>query len=78
MQAKLLRVFRLGRIKARLQERYQMKHATVMIVQFIFVIFIVAHWLGCLFYFTAKAQGNEHTWATVYLSDTPDGALEVS
>jgi hypothetical protein len=48
--SKLLRIFRLGRLVGKLQERYRITYSSVYIVQFFAVIFIAAHWLGCLFW----------------------------
>lgn len=74
---KLLRVLRLTRLIALLQERFQIKHATVMIVEFMGIIFMVAHWLGCVFYFVTKLQwDNDQVWSMSYLADTPGGPLE--
>jgi len=70
---KLMRVFRLGRLVGKAQERYQIKHATVMIVKFSFIILFAAHWLGCIFFFISRIQPDDetgHTWLTSYLSDT--------
>lgn len=76
---KLMRVFRLGRLVGKAQERYQIKHATVMIAKFAFIILFAAHWLGCIYFFIARIQPNawiatnpgegEKTWLTEYLSD---------
>eukprot|EP00656_Telonema_subtile_P056470 TRINITY_DN902_c0_g1_i1.p1 TRINITY_DN902_c0_g1~~TRINITY_DN902_c0_g1_i1.p1 ORF type:complete len:617 (-),score=116.07 TRINITY_DN902_c0_g1_i1:88-1938(-) len=73
---KLMRIFRLGRMVSKLQERFQIKHATVMIVKFIVYIVVVAHWLGCLFYFVTKLQDNADMWTNHYLEGTIEGALE--
>eukprot|EP00658_Telonema_sp_P-2_P000084 TRINITY_DN10027_c0_g1_i6.p1 TRINITY_DN10027_c0_g1~~TRINITY_DN10027_c0_g1_i6.p1 ORF type:complete len:631 (+),score=147.90 TRINITY_DN10027_c0_g1_i6:200-2092(+) len=78
---KLLRVFRLNRTIMKLQEKYQIKHATIMITKFILSIFLVAHWLGCLFYFFSKLQdhgdeANPRIWSEFFLYNTTDGSLE--
>lgn len=69
---KLMRVFRLGRLVGKAQERYQIKHATVMIAKFAFIILFSAHWLGCIYFFAARIQPadrTDKTWLTEYLSD---------
>ena len=70
---KLMRVFRLGRLVGKLQERYQIKHGTIMIVKFAFIIIFAAHWLGMIYFFATRIQPADdtgHTWLTAYLSDT--------
>eukprot|EP00656_Telonema_subtile_P056479 TRINITY_DN902_c0_g2_i4.p1 TRINITY_DN902_c0_g2~~TRINITY_DN902_c0_g2_i4.p1 ORF type:complete len:728 (-),score=114.21 TRINITY_DN902_c0_g2_i4:164-2347(-) len=73
---KLMRIFRLGRMVSRLQERFQIKHATVMIVKFIVYIFVVAHWLGCIFIFATDLQDDPDAWTTTYLAKTLEGPLQ--
>eukprot|EP00658_Telonema_sp_P-2_P007057 TRINITY_DN12631_c0_g2_i2.p1 TRINITY_DN12631_c0_g2~~TRINITY_DN12631_c0_g2_i2.p1 ORF type:complete len:482 (-),score=67.67 TRINITY_DN12631_c0_g2_i2:148-1593(-) len=67
---KLLRIFRLGRMVSKIQERFQIKHATIMIIQFVCLIMFAAHWLGCLYYYVSDETNAEHTWLTQYLSET--------
>lgn len=67
---KLLRIFRLGRMIGKIQERFQIKHATVMIVQFMFIILFAAHWLGCFYFYVSDSLDEEFTWLTQYLIDT--------
>jgi len=74
---KLMRVFRLGRLVGKYQERYQIKHATMMIVKFTFIILFAAHWLGCIYFFAARIQTASYggySWLTEYLSFT-DAAI---
>ena len=59
-------------VMSKVQERFQIKHATVMIIQFIFIILFAAHWLGCLFFFASDNVDEDHTWLTEYLSGTGD------
>merc|ERR1712166_55868 len=47
-----------------------------MIVQFISFIFVVAHWLGCIFYFVTKLQDRDDDWTTYYLAGTLAGPLQ--
>ena len=45
-------------------------------------IFVVAHWLGCLFYFVTNLQdcevGGDDCWTRTYLADTGKGCIEVT
>jgi len=65
---KLLRVLCLGRSVAKIQERYQIKHGTIQIFMFMLVLAMLAHWLGCLFYFSSHLQSEESlNWDEEYL-----------
>lgn len=69
---KLMRVFRLGRMLGKFQERYQIKHGTIMIAKFGALILFAAHWLGCIYFFLTRIQPDDSTgktWLTEYLSD---------
>ena len=62
---RLFRVARLSRILGRLRDRFQLKNSHVTFTGFIFVVALVAHWIGCFWFLVAQLEGIERdTWVS--------------
>jgi len=58
---KLLRVTRFKRLLSKVQEQLGWKHSTVTTVEYMLILFITAHWLGCLYFLFASQALDPET-----------------
>lgn len=73
---RVLRLFRLFKLTkllrskdwvATVQLKYGFKYSIITLTQFMLAIFLVAHWLACLWYLVTKLEPEDTvTWVTVY------------
>lgn len=71
--AKMFRITKAGRLIRTVRSHYEIRNATISLLQFTLLIFFCAHWCGCSFFMLARFQGFPKTsWVMQY--DGIDGA----
>ena len=59
---RVLRVLRLNRILGRMGASFHIKYSVISIVKFAFGVFVLAHWIACLWFLVAQLEGYDGTW----------------
>lgn len=69
---KMFRASKMARIMQALQNELELKNSSVLIVKFVSILCLFAHWMGCMFYFAAKLQDfPADSWVNIYLQNQP-------
>lgn len=72
---KLFRIFRLGRLLNKIRRMLGLKHKSIFLVKFFFVIIIVDHWLGCLYWLWTETFEQPGSWYFYDLKDMEGGPI---
>jgi hypothetical protein len=66
---KLFRLLRIGRLVKKVQQRYNIRFRTVMILSFGVTLCFLAHWVGCIYYIYASNSPDRHAGSWIYSLD---------